>query len=240
MESPERSIRQIHSPPSIGSSTRFRNSALTWKDRVSNSVPAVASTPRRHRGCAAPCCSPIQTSVCELTSRLSRWFIRGPVIGIEADTYQRKYEYTLAGTRACSENVCHCSFRPRCSPSVFRKWECGALAECKAAESSSASRSHLPPSRHTFVQALRTTPTLTFTPAVTGEAYGPRFVERVSAVTPVPWGPSGGEMLLRALIKGKIESVTGGIIALGDGPVRLHPRVSDSFFDLSDGRGCLN
>ena len=112
MESAERSIRQIHSPPSIGGSTRCRNSALTWKDRVSNPVPAVASTLRRRKGCAAPCCSPIQTSVCELTSRLSRWFIRGLVIGIEADTHQSKYEYTLAGTCACSETSAFVVFDP--------------------------------------------------------------------------------------------------------------------------------
>jgi hypothetical protein len=60
-----RPIRRIHSPPSIGGSTRSRNSALRWKDRASSPVPAVANTPRRQRGCAAPCCSPAQTSFCE-------------------------------------------------------------------------------------------------------------------------------------------------------------------------------
>ncbi len=65
MESLERSIRQIHSPPSIGGSTRSRNSVLRWEDRASSLVPAVANTPRRQRDCAAPCCSPPQTSFCE-------------------------------------------------------------------------------------------------------------------------------------------------------------------------------
>jgi hypothetical protein len=60
---------------------------------------------------------------------------------------------------------------------------------------------------------LRTTPTLTFIPAVPAKRIVPRFVERVSAATLVPWRPSGGEMLLRAPINGKIESVTGGIRA---------------------------
>jgi hypothetical protein len=68
MESPERSIRQIHLPPSIGGSTRSRNSASRQKDRASSPVPAAANTPRRQRGCAAPCCSPAQTAFCELTS----------------------------------------------------------------------------------------------------------------------------------------------------------------------------
>jgi hypothetical protein len=68
MESLERSIRQIQSSPCTGGSTRPRNSASRWKDRASSQVPAVANTPRRQRGCAAPCCSPIQTSFCEQTS----------------------------------------------------------------------------------------------------------------------------------------------------------------------------
>ena len=68
MESLERSIRQIHSPPSIGGSTRSRNSVLRWKDHASSPVPAVANTPRRPRDCEALCCSPIQTSFCEQTS----------------------------------------------------------------------------------------------------------------------------------------------------------------------------
>lgn len=71
MESLERSIRQIHSPPSIGGSTRSRNSALRWKDRASSPVPAVANTPYRQRACAAPCRSPTQTSICEQTSHRS-------------------------------------------------------------------------------------------------------------------------------------------------------------------------
>ena len=68
MESLERSIRQIHSPNPIGGSTRSRNIALRWKDRASSPVPAVANTPRRQRDCAAPCCSPAQTSFCERAS----------------------------------------------------------------------------------------------------------------------------------------------------------------------------
>ena len=71
MESLERSIRQIHSPPSIGGSTRSRNSALRWKDRASSPVPAVANTPYRQRACAAPCRSLTQTSICEQTSHRS-------------------------------------------------------------------------------------------------------------------------------------------------------------------------
>src|SRR6266849_6836403 len=71
MDSLERSIRQIHSPPSIGGSTRSRNSALRWKDRASSPVPAVANTPYRQRACAAPCRSPTQTSICKQTSHRS-------------------------------------------------------------------------------------------------------------------------------------------------------------------------
>jgi hypothetical protein len=73
----------------------------------------------------------------------------------------------------------------------------------------------------------------------TGEAYSPRFAERVSAAAPVPRRPSG-ERCSCEPIKRKIGSVTDGISARGGGPVRLHPRVSNSFFDLSDGRACLN
>src|SRR5882724_1011287 len=68
MESLERSIRQIHLPPSVGGSTRSRNSALRWKARASSPDPAVANTPRRRRDCAAPCCSPPHTAFRELTS----------------------------------------------------------------------------------------------------------------------------------------------------------------------------
>ena len=75
MESLERSIRQIHLPPSIGGSTRSRNSALRWKDRASSPVPAVANTPYRQRACAAPCRSPVQISFCELTSHPSLYFV---------------------------------------------------------------------------------------------------------------------------------------------------------------------
>jgi hypothetical protein len=71
MESLARSIRQIHPPPSIGGSTRSRNSALRWKDRAGSPVPAVANTPYRQRACAAPCRSPAQTSICEQTSHRS-------------------------------------------------------------------------------------------------------------------------------------------------------------------------
>jgi len=67
----DRSIRQIHSPSSIGGSTRSRNSALRWKDRASSPVPAVANSPYRQRACAAPCRSPTQTSFCEQTSHRS-------------------------------------------------------------------------------------------------------------------------------------------------------------------------
>jgi len=75
MESLERLIRRIHSPPSVGGNIRSRNSALRWKDRASNPVPAVANTPCRQRACAAPCRSPTQTSFGELTSHLSRYSV---------------------------------------------------------------------------------------------------------------------------------------------------------------------
>ena len=68
-------IRRIHSPPSVGGNIRSRNSALRWKDRASNPVPAVANTPCRQRACAAPCRSPTQTSFGELTSHLSRYSV---------------------------------------------------------------------------------------------------------------------------------------------------------------------
>jgi hypothetical protein len=67
----DRSTRQIYSPPSIGRSTRSRNSALKWKDRASSPIPAVANTRYRQRACAAPCRSPTQTSICEQTSHRS-------------------------------------------------------------------------------------------------------------------------------------------------------------------------
>jgi hypothetical protein len=66
-----RPIRRIHPPLSIGGSTRPHNSVLSWKDRASSLVPAVANTPRRQKGCEAPCCSPLQTPFCEQTSRRS-------------------------------------------------------------------------------------------------------------------------------------------------------------------------
>jgi hypothetical protein len=66
-----RSIRRIHSPPSIAGSTRCRNSALSWKDRASSPVAAVANTPCRQRAYAAPCRSPPQTSICERASHRS-------------------------------------------------------------------------------------------------------------------------------------------------------------------------
>jgi hypothetical protein len=49
-------------------STRPHNSVSTRKDHASSPVPAVANTPRRQKGCAAPCCSPLQTPFCERTS----------------------------------------------------------------------------------------------------------------------------------------------------------------------------
>jgi hypothetical protein len=83
MDSLERPIRRIHSPPSIGGSTRSRNSALRWKDHASSPVPAVANTPCRLRACAAPCCSPAQTSFCEQASSRSVYLavrLRAPVL----------------------------------------------------------------------------------------------------------------------------------------------------------------
>jgi hypothetical protein len=77
----------------------------------------------------------------------------------------------------------------------------------------------------------------------TGEAYSPRFVEKVSAANPCPAETLRRRDALASPIKGKIGSVTGvtgGIGARGGGPIRMHPHVSDSFFDLSDGRACLN
>src|SRR5882724_4207472 len=71
MDSSERSIRQSHSPSSIGGSTRSRNSALRWKDHASSPIPPVANTPCRQRACAAPCRSPAQTSFSEQTSHRS-------------------------------------------------------------------------------------------------------------------------------------------------------------------------
>src|ERR1700722_9258094 len=69
MRSPERLIRQIQLRPAIGGSTRPRNNSVSrWRARASSPDPAVANTPRRRRGCAAPCCSPAQTAFCELTS----------------------------------------------------------------------------------------------------------------------------------------------------------------------------
>src|SRR6266446_4838685 len=85
MDSLERSIRQSHSPPSIGGSTRSRNSALRWKDHASSPVPAVANTPCRQRACAAPCRSPAQTSFCEQTSHRSFYLavrLRAPVLSL--------------------------------------------------------------------------------------------------------------------------------------------------------------
>ena len=85
MDSLERSIRQIRSPPSIGGSTRSRNSALRWKDHASSPVPAVANTPCRQRACAAPCRSPAQTSFCEQTSHRSFYLavrLRAPVLSL--------------------------------------------------------------------------------------------------------------------------------------------------------------
>jgi hypothetical protein len=67
----DRSIRRIHSALSIGRGTRSRNSVSRWRDRASNPIPAVAHTPRRQKDCAAPCCSPLQTSCCERTSHRS-------------------------------------------------------------------------------------------------------------------------------------------------------------------------
>jgi hypothetical protein len=152
-----------------------------------------------------------------------------------------KYEYTLAGTRACSETFAFVAFGPAVVPPPS---ESGSVAhrqnakppspvEFSIAVAPSTKSSHVCPSVENNTNA-------NIHSCSTGEAYSPRFAERVSAATPVPRRPSGGEMLLRAPIKGKIESVTGGISARGGGPVRLHPRVSDSFFDLSDGRACLN
>jgi hypothetical protein len=66
-----RPIRRIHSSRSIAGSTRSRNSTLKWRDHASSPAPAVANTPRRQRDCAAPCCSPPQTSFCERASRRS-------------------------------------------------------------------------------------------------------------------------------------------------------------------------
>jgi hypothetical protein len=66
MGSLDRSTRRIHS--SIGRGTRPRNSVARWKDRAGSPIPAVARTPRRQKDCAAPCCSPPQTSYCEQTS----------------------------------------------------------------------------------------------------------------------------------------------------------------------------
>jgi hypothetical protein len=60
-----RPIRRIHLQ---GGSTRPRNSVSIWNDRASSPVPAVARTPRRRRRYAAPCCSPLQTSLCERAS----------------------------------------------------------------------------------------------------------------------------------------------------------------------------
>src|ERR1700682_2798224 len=90
MGSLERLIRRIHSPPWVGGSTRSRNTVLRWKDHASSPVPAVANTPRRQRDCAAPCCSPPQTSFCERASHgslssgafansgaIASWFISG-------------------------------------------------------------------------------------------------------------------------------------------------------------------
>ena len=42
-----------------------------WKNRASSPVPAAARTPRRRRRCAAPCCSPLQTSFCDRASHRS-------------------------------------------------------------------------------------------------------------------------------------------------------------------------
>jgi hypothetical protein len=74
MDSLGRPIRRIHSPPSIEGSTRSRNSTLKWGDHAGSPVPAVANTPRKQRDCAAPYCSPPQTSFCERAS--SRSFLR--------------------------------------------------------------------------------------------------------------------------------------------------------------------
>jgi hypothetical protein len=99
MASLERSIR---SPPSIGGSIRSRNSVLRWKDRASSPVPAVANTPRRQRGCATPCRSPLQTSFCEQTSLRSLSCGAFPAFRAHERPHGRP-RYTLAGARACRE-----------------------------------------------------------------------------------------------------------------------------------------
>jgi hypothetical protein len=73
MRSLWRPIRPIHSH---GGSTRLHNIASRWKDRGRSLVPAAASTPRKRRRCAAPCCSPLQTSFCERASQWSYLAVR--------------------------------------------------------------------------------------------------------------------------------------------------------------------
>jgi len=63
-----------------------------------------------------------------------------------------------------SRNVRVCSFRPRCSPSAPQNGgrSIEQIGEVARTGFVSTSGAHKPLSRHTFVQALGTTPTLTF------------------------------------------------------------------------------
>jgi hypothetical protein len=182
----ERSIRQSHSPPSAGGGTGSRNGALRWKDHASSPIPAVANTPRRPRGCAAPCCSPAQTSFCEQASHRSFYFaerMRAPLLSlalgncfIPASTavlhaspsavdarrhHHGRYEYTLARTRACSEMSAFVAFYPA---AVLPPPKTGAAhrADTRSCPvrsiSPSTSGARKPPSHRTSVQALGTTP----------------------------------------------------------------------------------
>lgn len=164
MNSLERSIRQIHSPPSIGGSTRSRNSALTWKDHAGSPVPAVANTPCRQRACAAPCCSPAQTSFCEQGFLHSSDDLSS-VIEVDTRHHHGRYKYTLAGARACSETSAFVAFDPAAVLSLPK--EGGASSRYARlgplwSISPSTSGAHKPPSHRTSIQALGTTSTLTF------------------------------------------------------------------------------
>ena len=75
------------------------------------------------------------------------------------------HRYTLAGARACRETSEFVAFDPACSPSASQNWGRASSRLARLPGSVgfvSTSGAHKPPSHHTFVQALGTTPTLTF------------------------------------------------------------------------------